>query len=219
MIGLDIIFGGVTGLLGTVLGQFFKYKTAKMEHEQERGMVQLETQAMIQEAEMQIQVTKSRVEGEVELAEISAYEESLRSGQKSMFGKEWLDKMFVMPGKMGAVAKFFAVFIAIAFAGVDILRSFMRPALTIYTMGAASYLTYLAWQILQTAGIDMMSVAQALGLYTQVSEAIIYLAISAFTWWFGDRMTAKFLQERDRVKQMQNGCGGSGGSKGGPDVF
>lgn len=216
MIGLDIIFGGVTGLLGTVLGQFFKYKTAKMEHEHERGMVQLETQAMIQEAEMQIQVTKSRVEGEVELAEISAYEESLKSGQKSMFGKEWLDKMFVMPGKMGAVAKFFAVWIAIAFAGVDILRSLMRPALTIYTMAAASYLTYLAWQIMNAAGLDTMTIGQALSVYAQVTDAIVYLAISGFTWWFGDRMTAKFLQERDQAKQIK---AGAKTPEGGPDVF
>jgi hypothetical protein len=217
MIGLDVIFGGVTGLLGTVIGQIFKYKTAKIENEHERGMLQLETQAMIQEAEMQIQVTKSRVEGEIELAELSSYEESIRSGQKSMFGKGWLDKMFVIPGKMGAVAKFFAVFIAIAFAGVDILRSLMRPVLTIYTMAAASYLTYLAWTIMKATGLDSMTLIQAISLYTQVTDAIIYLAISAFTWWFGDRMTAKFLQQRDEAKQIQ--AGAKKPALGEPDVF
>jgi hypothetical protein len=217
MIGLDVIFGGVTGLLGTVIGQIFKYKTAKIENEHERGMLQLETQAMIQEAEMQIQVTKSRVEGEIELAELSSYEESIRSGQKSMFGKGWLDKMFVIPGKMGAVAKFFAVFIAIAFAGVDILRSLMRPVLTIYTMAAASYLTYLAWTIMKATGLDSMTLIQAISLYTQVTDAIIYLAISAFTWWFGDRMTSKFLQQRDEAKQTQ--AGAKKPDSGGPDVF
>ena len=34
MIGLDVIFGGVTGLLGTAIGQIFKYKTAKLDNEQ-----------------------------------------------------------------------------------------------------------------------------------------------------------------------------------------
>jgi hypothetical protein len=215
MIGFDIIFGGITGLLGTALGQIFKYKTEKMNNEHDRGMLQLETQAMIQEAEMQIQVTKSRIEGEIELAEISAYEESIKSGQKSLFGKDWLDKMFNMPGKMGAVAKFFAVWIAVAFGGVDILRALMRPVLTIYTMAAASYLTYLAWRMINEAGIGAMTIQEALARYAQVSDALIYLAISAFTWWFGDRMTSKFLQQRDQAKQKA----ASAKTSGGPDVF
>jgi len=214
MVGFDIIFGGLTGLIGTALGQIFKYKTEKMNNEHERGMVQLETSAMIQEAEMQIQVTKSRIEGEVELAEISAYEESLKSGQKSLFGKEWMDRLLTMPGKMGAVAKFFGVIIAIAFGGVDVLRSLMRPVLTLYTMGIASVLTYLAWEMLQKSGTDI-TVAQALDLYTQSSDAIIYLAISAFTWWFGDRMTNKYLQQKGNKKGPQSKTP----EEGAPDVF
>ena len=30
MVGFDIIFGGLTGLIGTALGQIFKYKTEKI---------------------------------------------------------------------------------------------------------------------------------------------------------------------------------------------
>ena len=214
MIGFDIIFGGVTGLIGTVVGQIFKYKTEKEKNEHERGMLALETQAMIQEAEMQIQVTKSRIEGEIELAEISAYEESLKSGQKSMFGKEWMDRLLTMPGKMGAVAKFFGVWIAIAFGFVDILRSLMRPTLTLYTMGVASFLTYLAWKMLIAAGVNTMDIAQALGLYTQATDAIIYLAISCVTWWFGDRMTNKYLQQKGK-----SGAPRGKPDEGQPDVF
>lgn len=214
MIGFDVIFGGVTGLIGTALGQIFKYKTEKMNNEHERGMLQLETQAMIQEAEMQIQVTKSRIEGEIELAEISAYEESLKAGREPMFGKQWMDKLLTMPGKMGAVAKFFGVLIAIAFGMVDILRSLMRPVLTLYTMGIASVLTYLAYEMLQKSG-GAMTVYQALELYTQAADAIIYLAISAFTWWFGDRMTNKYLQQ----KGNKTPAGKGSGKEETPDVF
>lgn len=213
MVGFDVIFGGLTGLIGTALGQIFKYKTEKMNNEHERGMLQLETQAMIQEAEMQIEVTKSRIEGEIELAEISAYEESLKSGRQPMFGKEWMDKLLTMPGKMGAIAKFFGVLIAIAFGGVDILRSLMRPVLTLYTMGIASVLTYLAWKMLKAQG-EGLTIEHAFALYMQSSDAIIYLAISAFTWWFGDRMTNKYLQQKGKKTPQ-----GKGPEEGQPDVF
>ena len=80
-------------------------------------------------------------------------------------------------------------------------------------MAIASVLTYLAWNMLKKFGLDM-TVEQALSLYTQGADAIIYLAISAFTWWFGDRMTNKYLQSKGdkSVKSKKP-------EEGAPDVF
>ena len=76
----------------------------------------------------------------------------------------------------------------------------MRPTLTLYLVGCSSYITYLAWIIIQKHGLQTMTAAQAIGIFQQVTSTMIYLAVSAVTWWFGDRTMSKYLQEKGRTK-------------------
>lgn len=191
---LETILGGVTGLLGNVLTGILGYKTQKLKNDFELEMVKVESEAMRLEAQMQIQITKAEIEGAVEIADTQAYMISQREGSKTMFSEKWIDKLFSVQGKFG---RFFAVpaavLIATAFAFVDWLRGFMRPALTLYLTGVTSVLTYLAWQILQKHGLNTMSTSEAVATYTQVTSMVIYLTVSCVTWWFGDRRMSKFL--------------------------
>lgn len=194
MIGLDVIFGGVTGLLGNVITGFLKYKNQKMELEHEQKMVALETAAMKEEAKMQIAVTKAEIEGAVELADAQAYMTSLKSGQKQMFSEKWIDKLFSVEGK---VARFFAIPVALmissGFAFVDWLRGFMRPALTLYLTGMSSVLTWMAWKIIKAHGLQTMTPEQAVAIYNETTSIVIYLTVSCVTWWFGDRTMSKAI--------------------------
>ena len=222
--GLDIILGGLTGLIGNAFTTWFKYKNAKMEYEHKEKMVSLETQAMIQEAQMQIQVTKARIEGEIELADAAAFETSQKVGSKQLFSEKWID-MLMRAGEAkwyGFIFKFFGSLIASFFAFVDWLNAMMRPSLTLYLVVASSYITYLAWQIMQTHGIDITA-DQAVGIFNQVTSTMIYLAVSAVTWWFGDRTMSKFLQSqgaRQNKNLISNSTTGSSNSRkgGGGDV-
>jgi hypothetical protein len=218
--GLDIILGGVTGLIGNAFTTWFKYKNAKMEHAHKEKMVSLETSAMIQEAQMQIEVTKSRIEGEIELADAAAFQTSQKVGSKQLFHEKWID-MIMEAGKQskwtGWIYKILGTMIASAFAFVDWLNAAMRPTLTIYLVAGSSYITYLAWQIMQSAGLDTMTAAQAVGIFSQVTSTMIYLAVSSVTWWFGDRTMSKYLQQQG-AKQNKNITSSptpSGGGKGG----
>jgi hypothetical protein len=194
MIGLDVIFGGVTGLIGSVVTGITNYKTKKLELTHEEKMVELETKAMIKEAEMNIAVTKAEIEGEVELADSAAYIESLKAGQKSLFGQEWIDKLFAVEGKfLGPLAKFVGVGVAGAFGFIDWLRGFMRPALTAYMVGMSTVITLMAWKIINEYGLQAITADQAVQIFREVISIIIYLAVSCVTWWFGDRSMAKFL--------------------------
>jgi len=206
MIGLDIIFGGLTGLLGNAFTTFFKYKNAKMEYEHDENMVKLEIGAMIQESKMQIQVTKARIEGEIELADAAAFDTSQKVASKQLFSEKWID-MIMKAGEgqwFGWFFKTFGMLIATGFAFVDWLNGFMRPALTLYLVGASSYITYLAWIIIQSKGLETLSTVQAVGIFTQVTSTVIYLAVSSVTWWFGDRTMSKFLQDQGRKKVNNN---------------
>lgn len=193
MIGLDVILGGVTGLLGNVITGILKYKNQKMQFAHDEKMVALETAAMKEEAKMQIAVTKAEIEGAVELADAQAYMESIKAGQKPMFSEKWIDRLFSVEGKFG---RFFAVpvavFISFGFALVDWLRGFMRPALTLYLTGMSTVITYMAWEILQKNGI-VMDADQAVGIYNETTSIVIYLTVSCVTWWFGDRTMSKQL--------------------------
>lgn len=196
--GLDIILGGVTGLIGNAFTTWFKYKNAKMDNEHKEKMVDLETQAMIKESEMQIKVTTARIEGEVELADSAAFDTAQKAGNKQLFADKWIDMIMANRDRKwtGWFFGLLGTLIAAGFAFVDWLNGIMRPALTIYLVGASSYITYLAWVIMQSAGLQMMSTTQALGIFQQVTSTMIYLAVSAVTWWFGDRTMSKFLQEK-----------------------
>jgi len=205
MIGLDIILGGLTGLIGNAVTAWTTYKTKNMEFKHKEEMVKLETAAMLEEAKAQISITKARIEGEVELAEVGAYKESLESGKEKFFGEKWVDLMLDSTGWSSYILKPAAMVIAMAFAIVDLIRGMMRPLLTLYLTGLTSYITWLAWKILETKGISNLSVTNAVDLYTDVISTVIYLTVSAITWWFGDRSMSKYIQNRKSPKPNQTG--------------
>ena len=201
MIGWDIIFGGITGLFGTALTEIFKYRNQKLQFDHDTKMVALKTAAMKEEAKMQIAVTKTKVEGAVELADAESYKESLKAASKPTFSEKWIDKLFSIEGKFG---KFFAIpaaiFIAFGFAFVDWLRSFMRPALTLYLTGMSSVITYMAWKLINAEGMKAMTITQAVSIYNESTSIIIYLTVSTVTWWFGDRTMAKSIVKMKNPK-------------------
>ena len=203
MIGLDVLFGGLTGLIGTALTEILKYKNKKMEFDHEAKMVALETAAMKEEAKMQIAVTKAEIEGAVELADAQAYMESLKGASKPMFSEQWIERLFSVEGKFG---RFFAipvaVFLAMGFAFIDWLRGLMRPALTLYLTLMSSVLTYMAWEILQKNNI-VMTAEEAVNIYSETTSIVIYLTVSCVTWWFGDRTMSKAIVDMKKDKKKE----------------
>ena len=192
MLGLDIIFGAVTGLLGNGITAWTNYKMQKIKNNHDVVMVKLETEAMIEEAKANIQIEKARIEGEVELTEAGTFLEGIKQGNKQTFSEKWIDKLFSVEGWIKYISIPVAVLIAFLFGMVDFLKALMRPGLTMYLTGCTTWITYMAWNILEQYGTAITSV-QAVEIFDQVTSIIIYLTVSSVTWWFGDRRTAKFL--------------------------
>jgi len=194
MLGLDVILGGITGLVGNIISGVMNYKTQKLKNEHEQAMVALETAAMKEEAKMKIEISKAEIEGAVELAEAEAYTLSQKLGNVELFSDKWIDKLFSVKGNF---AKFFAipcaVLLAVGFGFVDWLKGFMRPGITLYLTGMTTVITWMAWEIMKKQGLQAMSVAEAIGIFDQVISIVIYLTVTCITWWFGDRRMAKFL--------------------------
>jgi len=196
MLGLDILFGAFTGLLGTGITAFTNYKMQKIKNSHDIVLIKAETEAMKIEAEANIQIEKARIEGEVELTEASTFLEGIKQGNKQTFSEKWIDKLFSVEGWVKYISIPVAVLIAFLFGMVDFLKALMRPGLTAYLTGCTTWITIMAWDIMEKYGTAMTSI-QAIAIFDQVTSIIIYLTVSSVTWWFGDRRTAKFLMRLD----------------------
>ncbi|MGE4298919.1 MAG: hypothetical protein AB7E47_12900 [Desulfovibrionaceae bacterium] len=192
---LDVLLGGVTGLIGTVWGGYLKLKQQKLEMEHEREMLKAERELMLAEAEVNLKITQAQVEGEIQLADAKAYEVSQKVGNEKLFGSDWIDRLLAVEGKLSSLAVFTAVFAAMLFALVDFWRAAMRPGLTMYLCGVTTWVTLMAWKIMQAANIQITA-AQAVVIFGDVTHTVTYLTTSSVTWWFGDRATSKALAKR-----------------------
>ena len=205
MIGLDVLLGGLTGLVGTALTEIFKYKNQKLQFDHDTKMIALKTAAMKEESKMQIAIAETKVKGEIELADGEAYKESVKAGQLTTFSEKWIDKLFNVEGRLGRFVSIpAAVFIACGFASVEWLRTFMRPALTLYLTGMSSVITYMAWKLINTQGMQAMTITQAVSIYNETTSIVIYLTVSCVTWWFGDRTMAKAIVKINNPKLSED---------------
>ena len=198
---LEAIFGAATGIIGNVIGGIFKYKTAKLENEKERinnrhevNMVRAETQAMIMESKANIAIAKNKIEGEIDISDANIALASQKEGNKSFFDNKWVDKLFSVTGKWRFLTFPAGVFAATAFGFIDFLRGIIRPTLTTYLVGLTTYITLIAWEIVEKSnGAVGISPADALDLLTNVTNIVVYLTVSCVTWWFGDRRMSKTI--------------------------
>jgi len=199
---IETILGGVTGIIGNVVGAFFKHKQAKIELEtkklefsHEAKMVELETKAMILEAKANIKITQAQAEGAIELEDAKAYIESQKEGNKSLFNNKWIDSLLTVENKWAKIITIpVASIIAILFGFVDFLRGLIRPALTIYLCGITTWITWMAWKIMNLEGLTITAL-QATNIFNDVTSIVTYLTISCVTWWFGDRRMSKSIME------------------------
>jgi len=204
---IETILGGVTGLLGNLVGAYFKYKDAqiqvelqKAKFEHELKMVSAETQAMIMEAKANIAITRANVEGAIELEDAKAYAISQQEGNKNLLGQDWINKMLSVEGKYAKpFAVIAAVLIATAFGFADWLKGMLRPSLTLYLTGVSTWVTYKAYEIL-TANQAVLGTAQAVAIFSNAVDVVTYLTVSCVTWWFGDRRLSK------RYAEMKGGA-------------
>ena len=205
---IETILGAATGLIGNVVGGIFKYKTQKLENERKNldnlhqiNMVKAETNAMIMESQANIAITKAQIEGEIEVADANAYIQSQKEGNKSFFDNKWIDKLFAVEGWTKYIAVPVGVLVATGFGFIDFLRGIIRPTLTMYLVGLTTYITYNAWTIMQTAGVNITNV-QAVEIFNNVTSIVIYLTVSCVTWWFGDRRISKTIMGMQQNKQQ-----------------
>ena len=209
---IETILGGVTGLLGNVVSGIFKYKNTKLEMEKNKiqnshdlAMIAAETEAMIMEAKANIKITQAQVEGAIEIEDSKAFMESQKQGNKALLDNQWVNALLSVEGKWAKLLTVpIASLISILFGFVDFLRGIIRPILTVYLCGVTTWVTWMAWEIMQAHGVGMTAV-QATVIFNDVTSIVTYLTVSTVTWWFGDRRMAKTIMEMKGGKTSKMG--------------
>ena len=206
---IETILGGVTGLIGNVVGGWFKLKHAKINAEirsadraHELAMVAAETKAMIMEAKANIKITQAQVEGAIEIEDAKGFMKSQEEGNKALFSNKWIDALMAVQGRWRIITLPVASLVAIAFGFVDFLRGLIRPTLTVYLCGVTTWVTWMAWEIMQKSGVSITAM-QATEIFQDTTSIVTYLTVSCVTWWFGDRRMAKSIMELKGVDRTK----------------
>lgn len=193
------LLGTITGILGNAVGGYFKYKEkkllieeTKMKNAHEIAMIKAETDAMIMEAKANIKITEAQVEGAISLKDADAFIAAQKEGNKSLFSNKWIDALMKVEGWWRILTLPLSSFIAFLFGFVDFLRGFIRPGLTIYLCGATTWITWMAWKIMQANNISLTAI-QATQIFQDTTSVVLYLTVSAITFWFGDRQMNKYI--------------------------
>lgn len=177
--------GTLVGLIGTGITTIAGYFTQKLKNKHDVAMAEMDIKAIQAEADASIKVTKAKVEGEVELAEVDAMKTSYTMLSQDLFDKSYMK--YIMDRSWLA---WLAVPITLMFALVDFMKHLARPLLTYYLVGATTWVTIILWK---TIAGQPFTPAEALELFKLVVMTIIFLTTSCVSWWFGDRRIAKFI--------------------------
>lgn len=167
------VAGGITGIIGSISSAIVNYKMKKLEYEHEERMRQLEMEAK----KVEIEVAKAKIEGELNLAEQNTLKESYKELLKQYFTPFYYESL---PDWMKPI-------IAFMFALLDFIRGIIRPLVTIILLGLSFWLGYKAY----LANPESFTTSA-----TIIVTAIIYLTVTAVSWWFADRKIEKFLLQR-----------------------
>lgn len=166
---LDLLGGGALGGIVGAIASIFKgaqerkQKEAEMSHEYRMTELSLKDSAQQQAHEIGMAdkgIERAQAEGAIEsdIAETEVFGKSIVSGLKDT---------------------------GIAF--VDAIRGLMRPAITVYVLGVA---TYLAINVaVLVGGLESLDRDYVLQLYARIIDDLMFLTMLAVSWWFGSRPT------------------------------
>jgi len=178
---MNLVSGGATGLLGSlatsVIGGYLKYKNRKLDLQDRKDEREHRLKEMDREADNALKLENARISDREDARDSSSMEKAMDMIKGELFKSEYA--RFLHPYIMG--------FIGLMFAMVDILRSIVRPAGTLYLLYVMSAITYEVYRHSPETFYDSVS---------DPWSVIAYMGSTAFMWWFGDRRLAKTMTDK-----------------------
>lgn len=170
------VFGALTGILGSGVTAFFKLKARRDDRAHEKEMREMDQADMKLESELYMARDKAAADAEIEVASIDAFKESQKGMLALAFDKSYMDK--IHPWIAGPIAFLLAM--------VDIINKTVRPAITYYFL-------YQTHKILSKV-MELNTFATKV-TPDNVISVILYLTVTAATWWLGQRPMDKMMDK------------------------
>lgn len=161
--------GGITGVLGAGITALFSWLNKKQDYAQQIALREMDLRQVQVEADNAVRLEKERRETEEVRADAEAFTESQR------YGNTELPAAYAsrMPGWV------------VALLGLsEFAKGAIRPFLTMYLLGACTWVTFLVFQATGEGVIRH----NAFVLAERCVDSINYFAGTAITWWFGSRV-------------------------------
>ena len=203
-----LLSGGVTGLIGTVFSSWNARKLKELEmsdRDKQRShdvaIIKAESEAMIAESKAQIQIEGERIAGEIELAETAAFTETIKANQEQVFNESYMEKLFSATGWIRYLSIPAGILLAVFSGLVDFVKGMARPGITIYLLSVSTWITVKAWNLLDSLDASLTPV-MAMAIVSDAVNIVLYLTVTAVTWWFGDRMATKGLAKNLKLRSF-----------------
>lgn len=184
-----ILAGGATGLLGNVVSTVFSFVNKKQDNKHEFAMRKLGIEAMEREAKMNIQITETKVQGDIALAEMESFNETIKQNAVDKLSGDVLSRLFDQKWTIP-----FGVLLAFLFGVVDFIKALIRPGITLYLTIALTVIYFNTIDVIKLHG-GLYDVQSATALFEEITQNILYIGTSCIMWWFGDRRVAKTLRK------------------------
>jgi len=183
---LSSVLGILSGVGGSLVTNIFNLFTTKQAHKHELALIEARIKEMTRESELAIQ--KITVEADIskELAAADAFKTSLTTGNQPLVEASMILRLLDIKwlAWLGGILIFFM-------GVVDVLRSVMRPALTIALFIITASIVAQHVLIIKSS----QAVLSATDIISLI-DSILYMTFTAVGWWFGDRTIGKFAMRK-----------------------
>jgi hypothetical protein len=135
-----------------------------------------------------LHIKEITIQGEInqEIANQASFDLSQKYGNERLIDSPMILKLFDSKW-----TKWAGVFLVILMGIVDVVRTAMRPAITIVLMYITAAITYQHILIMEE---NQKIVTPE--MLIMIVDSIIYLTFTVVGWWFGDRTIGKFVSGR-----------------------
>ncbi len=192
----SVLSGGLTGVIGSIATNVLNYfnQKQKNKHELEVRKFELATmdkekEYMLEEAKVDMEITKTKVEGAIDLEEAKAFTSSQGWMNTSLLPPTFIDRLMASEKPF---PMFIAGCVAFIFGIVDFIKHLMRPGITIVLCIVFINVLYMTYGIMEDNKLSL-DVEKAYSIFILCIDAVVYLTTMCIGWWFSDRRVSKFM--------------------------
>lgn len=174
----SILAGGATGLLGMIFQRGFDAWNAASKAKNDLAMLQEQNKQALAMKEADAKIMSLEWAGRLKVAEqegkTAENVESIKGFNSTLFKEpdRYSNVSSLTPGQ-----NWWLVIL-------DFVRGSIRPLITAYLCGLTSYIY---WDVHSKLSLEDLDNIQALQIWLQVVNTILYLTTTVILWWFGTR--------------------------------